>query len=246
MFRVDEVELNHELTAVADAERQGVLACIELVKGFFGLGVVEEGTCPSFGRTEHVRVGETTAEDNHVDVFKCFAPADKVGHHHIFYVEASQIERVSHFALTVGAFFPNDGSLYASSFAAVSADAILCERTFKVVVKLHFERLMLIVGKTFTGHSVHTLLLVQKVRCLVPCVAQTVDVESVFFFAVLYNNGAGFGGRITNLSKGDTPFFKELGKFCFVFIAHFNNHTRVLGKESFYKVFAVQIVQIDV
>ena len=42
-------EFHHELTSVADAEAQRVLAGIELVEGFLGLGVVKEGSRPSLG-----------------------------------------------------------------------------------------------------------------------------------------------------------------------------------------------------
>ena len=39
VLRIDEVELNHQLAAVADAERQGVLAGIELVESLLSLGL---------------------------------------------------------------------------------------------------------------------------------------------------------------------------------------------------------------
>ena len=47
MLRVDEVELHHQLAAVADAEAQCVLTCVELVERFLGLRVIEEGTSPA-------------------------------------------------------------------------------------------------------------------------------------------------------------------------------------------------------
>ena len=50
VLRIDEVELNHQLAAVADAERQGVLAGIELVESLLSLRVEEECSCPSLGR----------------------------------------------------------------------------------------------------------------------------------------------------------------------------------------------------
>ena len=50
VLRIDEVKLNHKLAAVADAERQGVLAGIELVESLLSLRVEEERSCPSLGR----------------------------------------------------------------------------------------------------------------------------------------------------------------------------------------------------
>ena len=111
VFGIDEVELNHQLTTVADAERQSVLTCIKLVERLLGLRVEEECSCPSLGRAENVGVGESAAEHDHVDILECFASADEVGHHHVLHVEAGQIERVSHFALAVGSLLAYDGSL---------------------------------------------------------------------------------------------------------------------------------------
>ena len=44
---VDKTQLHHELTAVADAERESVLTGIELVESLLCLRVEEEGTSPS-------------------------------------------------------------------------------------------------------------------------------------------------------------------------------------------------------
>ena len=125
MLRVDEVEFHHQLASVADTERQGVLTGIELVECLLSLRVEEECTCPSLGRTEHVGVRESTAEHNHVDILQSLAAAHKVGHHHVLHVESGEIQRVSHFALTVCSLLADDGSLHARRRAAVGRDAIL-------------------------------------------------------------------------------------------------------------------------
>ena len=104
-------EFYHQLTAIADAERQSVLAGIEPVEGFLGLRVVKESSCPSLGRAENVAVGEATAEDDEVHFVERLATGDEVSHHHVLHVEAGQIETVGHLALTIGALFADDGSL---------------------------------------------------------------------------------------------------------------------------------------
>ena len=58
VLRIDEVELNHQLTTVADAKAQRVETGIELVQSFFGLGVVEKCARPTFGTAQNVAVGE--------------------------------------------------------------------------------------------------------------------------------------------------------------------------------------------
>ena len=45
----DETQLHHQLTAVADTQRKGVLTGIEAVDGLLGLGAEEDSTCPSLG-----------------------------------------------------------------------------------------------------------------------------------------------------------------------------------------------------
>ena len=89
---VQKSEFNHQLTSVADTQRESVRARIESFERLFGFRVVEECSCPSFGTAQHVAVGKAAAEDNHVDRFQCLASCNQVGHHHVLHVEACQIE----------------------------------------------------------------------------------------------------------------------------------------------------------
>ena len=110
---VDEVELYHHLATVADTETQSVGARVEAFDGFLGFFVPKYATRPALGRTENVAVREATAEHYHVHVVECFATRNQVGHVHVLNIESGIIERVSHFAVAVNAFFANNGSLYA-------------------------------------------------------------------------------------------------------------------------------------
>ena len=71
VLRSDQAHFRHQLASVADSQAEGVLTGIETVNGSAGLFIVEEGTGPSFGRTECVCIGESSDEDYHLDVVKC-------------------------------------------------------------------------------------------------------------------------------------------------------------------------------
>ena len=228
VLRIDEVEFNHQLATVADAERQSVLACIELVERLFGLRIEEECSCPSLGRAENVGVGESSAEHNHVDVLECLASADEVGHHHILHVEAGQIERVSHFALAVGSLLTYDGSLDACALAAVGRYAVALKSALEAVVELDFQRLLLIVVASLLCATVEALLAVEQVRSVIPHVAQRVDVECMFEVALLYDDGAGLWRRITYLGISYSLLVHELGELFLVLVGYLNDNARVL------------------
>ncbi len=53
---VDEVELNHELASVADAEAEGVGAFVEAFKCRFGFLIPFEASCPAFCGAKNVGV----------------------------------------------------------------------------------------------------------------------------------------------------------------------------------------------
>ena len=49
MLGIDKVELNHQLTSVADTEAESVVALVEVVKRCFCLFIPEESSSPSLG-----------------------------------------------------------------------------------------------------------------------------------------------------------------------------------------------------
>ena len=87
-----QTQFYHQLTSVTDTQRERILAGIELVEGLLGFRVVQECPCPSFCRTQHVTVGESATEDDHIDILQRLATTDQVGHHHVFHFESGQIE----------------------------------------------------------------------------------------------------------------------------------------------------------
>ena len=70
VFGGNQTQLDHQLATVANAQREGILACIEVVQSAFCSLVVEECACPTLSRAEYVRVRETTAEYDHIHVLQ--------------------------------------------------------------------------------------------------------------------------------------------------------------------------------
>ncbi len=105
---VEQAEFYDELAAVAYAEGEGVGSCVEVVEGFTSFLVVEEGAGPAFSGAEDVGVGETAAEDNHVDILERLTAGDEVGHVDILNVEAGEVEGVGHFAVAIDALLTDD------------------------------------------------------------------------------------------------------------------------------------------
>ena len=101
VFRIKQSQFGHQLTAVADAEAHRIFTCVKTIDGLLGLLVIKDTGSPPLGGTEHVGVGESAAEDDEVHIFERFTPRSEVGQMHVFHVEAGQIERISHLALTV-------------------------------------------------------------------------------------------------------------------------------------------------
>ena len=158
-----QAQFHHQLAAVAHTERQCVGARIEPVESLLCLGVEEESARPALGRAQHIAVGEASAEHNHADVVERFAAADEVGHHHILDVEARKVKRIGHLALAVGAFLAYDGSFDAGRRAPVGADAIRRHESGEAVVEAQLQRLLLVVGVTPVGTTVHALVAVEQV-----------------------------------------------------------------------------------
>ena len=57
-------------------------------------------------------------------------------------------------------------------------------------MELHFYRLLLVVVAALCSTTVEALVTVEQVRGLVPCVAQSVDVEGMSIFVLLDYDGA--------------------------------------------------------
>ncbi|MPN42233.1 hypothetical protein SDC9_189789 [bioreactor metagenome] len=51
MFRSYQSELDHQLTTVTNPQTQRIFAFVEIVQRKFRFLVIQEGSCPTFGRT---------------------------------------------------------------------------------------------------------------------------------------------------------------------------------------------------
>ena len=169
MLGVDEVELHHELTAIADAERQCILTGIELIEGFLGLRIVEEGTGPALGRTQHVAIGETSTEHDHIDLLQGLTAADEVSHHHVLHLKAGQPQRVGHLTVAIGTLLTDDGShrrlalLCVCVLPTVGVETERGKRTLEVSAELKLQRLLLVVVPPLAGHVVHALMGIEEI-----------------------------------------------------------------------------------
>ena len=250
---LNQSKFNHQLTAVADAEGEGVLAGIELVERLLGLRVEEEGTRPALGRTEHVAVGEATAEDDEVDILERLAPRDEVGHHHVLHVEAGQIHGVGHLALAVGTLLTDDGSLGTHGgvglLPSVGVQTVLSQFACEALRELHLQWLFLIVLVALASLAVEALSTVEQIARLVPHVAQVVDVELQTLrelFADHLDAAAVLDG-IADLGEAHAALLHELAELLLVLVAHLDDHARVLGEERLDDVaLGAEVVQVDV
>ena len=162
VFGIDEIEFHHELTTVADTEREGVGTCVEAVECFLSLRIEEEGSSPTLGTAEDVAVGETTTEDDEVDVVEGFATSDEVGHGDIFHVEASKIEHIRHFALTIRSFLTDDGGTYSRGCATIGRYSEAFKRALEGGMEVEFDGLLLVVAETLCCFAVETLMFIEE------------------------------------------------------------------------------------
>ena len=125
--RVDEFQFVHQLTTVANAERQSVGTLVEVFEGLASLLVVLERACPTLCRAEYVAVGESAAINDEIDILQSLPARSEVGHVYVLHVEARKIHRVSHFAVAVDALFADYCSLDAGLGTTLGVDAVLRE-----------------------------------------------------------------------------------------------------------------------
>ena len=116
----------------------------------------------------------------------------------------------------------------------------------EAVVKVQFERLLLIVHEALFSHTIAALVSIEQVGCGIPLIAQHVDVKFVCKIAFLDGEGALFWCWIANLCKTDTFVIEECFQRLFVGVAHLNNHAGVLGKQHFDDVVVHNVMQVDV
>ena len=162
VLRIDEVELRHELAAVADAETHSIWTFVEILKSGAGLLVVEERSRPAFRRTENVGVAETANKHYHIHVAEVFAPAYEVCHVYILDIEAGSVESVSHLTVTLAAFLTDDSRLHARRSSTVHVNAQILGFAGEAA-KIKLKCLILIVLITLQGFLFATLSSVEEI-----------------------------------------------------------------------------------
>src|SRR5690606_18188352 len=95
------LQRREHLAAVADAERERVLAREKLAEHQPGALVVENRLRPALARAEHVAVREAAAHDQAGVVAEVPALREEIAHVHVVRLEARAGERRGHLALAV-------------------------------------------------------------------------------------------------------------------------------------------------
>mmetsp|Transcript_16206 Transcript_16206/g.41703 ORF Transcript_16206/g.41703 Transcript_16206/m.41703 type:complete len:274 (-) Transcript_16206:1449-2270(-) len=129
----DEAEESHELAAVADAERESVVAAHEGIELRGDFVAEADHTGPPLGRVHHVGIGKSTDESDTSELVQSDRTARNISHAHVPRVEASEMERRSHLAVAVGTFLTNDCHLV--FLCSVHQGAIGMSRSKREVVR---------------------------------------------------------------------------------------------------------------
>ena len=128
LLTIEEVQLPHQLAAVADAKREGVGAGVKLPQRLTGSVVVPEAGGKAGRRPQHIAVGEASAEDDHPALLQCLATTHQVAHVDIPHVKAGQPEGVGHLSLAIGPLVADDGAGDAAPLLPIPALAVVGER----------------------------------------------------------------------------------------------------------------------
>ena len=242
VFGINEVEFHHELATVADTEGKSVGTCIEAVEGFFCLRIEEEGSSPTLGTAEDVTVGESTTEDDEVDVVEGFTTSDEVGHGHVFHIEASKMEHIRHFAFTIRSLLTDDGSTNPRGCATIGRYSEAFKRALEGGMEVEFDGLLLVVTETLSCFAVETLMLIEEEGSGVPHIAEMIDEELIFCTVFLHKDMTFFGGH----SKGcgfHAVFCQDSIEARFVFICHLHQDCGIFGKELLHEIGSTEVVE---
>ena len=230
-----QAQFNHQLAAVADTQREGVGAFVEVLEGTFGVFVPQKAAGPAFGGAEYVGVRETAAEHYHIHILESFAACHKVGHVYVFDIEAGQIERICHLAVAVHALFANDCRAYAATFLAVETESARFERALETAGEGIFERLARVVLEAQARTFFAALYRVEHIRGLEPYVAQEVDSEQTLAFAVGEHDYALFA-RSGHGPVAQAAVVEQFLHAVFLGVLYLNEQSGVLGKEYLQQV----------
>ena len=107
-----------------------------------------------------------------------------------------------------------------------------------------FNRLHLVVFKTFFGATVHGLFAVEQVRRRIPYITHIVDTELVGSVSFGYEDVA-FVGRFTQLQVAYACVFQNLLHLFFVLVADLDNNTRIFCKQNLDNILFLHLVEAD-
>ena len=243
VFGIDEVEFHHELATVADTEGERVGTCIEAVEGFLCLRIEEEGSSPTLGTAEDVAIGESTTEDDEVDVVEGFATSDEVGHGDVFHIEASKMEHIRHFAFAIRSLLTDDSRTNARGCATIGRNSEAFKRALEGGMEVEFDGLLLVVAETLCCFAVETLMLIEEEGSGVPHIAEMIDEELVFCTVFLHKDMTLFGGH-SKCCGFHTVFCQDSVEARFVFIGHLHQDCGIFGKELLHEIGSTEVVEL--
>ena len=229
VFRIDEVQFNHQLATVANAEAERVGSCIEFFQRGFCFVVPKESACPSFCGAKHVGVGKSAAEHNHVHVVERFASGCQIGHVHVFHIESCKVEGIGHFAIAIDSFFSDDGGLDACRLPPVGFQPVGIERAFEFFRETISDGLLFVVQETFFCACLSALLAVEQIGRFKPNVAQVVDKQQVVLVLVGEEQRP-FVLRLADAQVADAVAVEHAGCFLHVLVVDLHDDGAVFGK----------------
>jgi len=121
----DRAQLRHHLAAVADAQREGVLAAEERGEHLAQRVPLQDRGRPAAAGTEHVAIAEAAAGDQGIEVLQVEATSDEVAHVHVERIETGAVERHRGFDLAVDALLAQDRDLRPRALCDVRCSDVL-------------------------------------------------------------------------------------------------------------------------
>ena len=119
------------------------------------------------------------------------------------------------------------------------------ESTSEVSIELHLDWLLLVVLVALLRHTVHTLLAVEQVRSLIPCLAHCINVERCLPITISDTESALVRTWRTNAGKTDAVLLQECLHFFLMLVSNLDYDTWILCKELLDNIVALDVMEVD-
>ena len=144
MLGINKSQFNSQLASVTNTQTQGVFAFIEILQSLSCFFIEFESAGPPLGRTQHVRIRESSDKDNHIYLFESFTSADQIGHVYILHVKTGQMQSPGRFTLTLAPFLPDHSSPDTRFSSTVQLQAQISQFAGKTLWEFIFQLIVFI------------------------------------------------------------------------------------------------------